>query len=87
LADTRSATEREAARNRAQQHFTASEQRDVQVKQLIDSERTATDIKTAKLRALRLAKEEADRAAAENTPPAEPTKARTRKSRTNTARD
>jgi hypothetical protein len=81
LADTRSSTERDAARNRAQQHFTASEQRDVQVKQLIEGDRAATDAKTAKLRALRLAKEEADRAAAANAPPAAPTKPRTRKSR------
>lgn len=81
MADTRSATEREATRNRAQQHFTSSEQRDDQIKQIIEKERAATDAKTAKLRALRLAKEEADRVAAANAPPTESTKARARKSR------
>jgi hypothetical protein len=79
LADTRSTSERDAARNRAQTHFAASEQRDMQVKQLIDSERTATDAKTLKLRALRLAKEEADRAAAAAAPPSEAPKTRSRK--------
>lgn len=59
--------DRDAARNRAQKHFAASEQRDVLVRQMIDSERAAVDARTAKLRALRLAKEEADRLAA---PPA-----------------
>ena len=61
---------RDAARKRAQNHFTASEQRDVAVKQEIEKERAAIAAKTAKLRALRLAKEavdkiEADRLAAE----------------------
>jgi hypothetical protein len=84
LADTRSATERDAARTRAQKHFTASEERDSQIKQLIESERSATDTKTAKLRALRLAKEEEERAAARNAPPAPP-KARARKPRAKTA--
>jgi hypothetical protein len=60
-------TDRDAARNRAQKHFAASEQRDVLVKQMIESERVAVQAKTAKLKALRLAKEEADRLAA---PPA-----------------
>ena len=67
MADTRSGSEREAVRNRAQKHFAASEQRDTEVRRMIESERAATDAKTAKLRALRLAKEEADRALA---PPA-----------------
>jgi hypothetical protein len=79
VADTRSTTERDAARTRAQQHFTASEQRDVQVKQMIESERAAVDARTTKLRALRLAKEEAERAAAANAPPAAPAKPRARK--------
>ncbi len=56
--------DRDAARNRAQKHFAASEQRDVLVKQMIESERAAVDARTVKLRALRLAKEEADRLAA-----------------------
>jgi hypothetical protein len=79
LADTRTTSERDAARNRAQTHFAASEQRDMQVKQLIDSERSATDAKTLKLRALRLAKEEADRAAAAAAPPVATPKTRARK--------
>ena len=61
---------RDAARGKAQKYFTQSEQRDTLVKQEIEKERAATDAKTAKLRALRLAKEaadkeEADRLAAE----------------------
>jgi hypothetical protein len=79
MADTRSATERDAARDRAQKHFTASEQRDVQVKQLIEGERSATDAKTAKLRALRLAKEEEERAARASAPPTPTPKPRARK--------
>jgi hypothetical protein len=75
-------TDRDMARNRAQKHFAASEQRDVLVKQMIESERVATDAKTAKLRALRLAKEEADRLAAP--PPSEKPakKTRAKKART-----
>ena len=57
-------TAREAARNRAQSHFTASEQRDEAVKQIIAGENAAREAKTAKLRALRLAKEAADAALA-----------------------
>jgi hypothetical protein len=71
MADT---STKNAAHTRAQNHFTASEQRDSTVKQMIASERAATEAKTAKLRALRLAKEEADREAAAlaalNAPPA-----------------
>ncbi len=71
MADT---TTKSAAHARAQNHFTASEQRDSTVKQMIASERAAMEAKTAKLRALRLAKEEADREAAAlaalNAPPA-----------------
>ncbi|MGQ0741413.1 MAG: hypothetical protein ACT4OG_03840 [Alphaproteobacteria bacterium] len=55
---------RSSARKRAQNHFQASEQRDVLVRQIIDKQRAATDAKIAKLRALRLAKEAADREAA-----------------------
>ncbi len=74
--------DRDAARNRAQKHFAASEQRDVLVKQMIESERAAVDARTLKLRALRLAKEEADRLAAPapGTQPAK--KARAKKART-----
>jgi len=52
---------RDAAQKRAQSHFTASEQRDVLVKQEIEKERAAIAAKTAKLRALRLAKEAEDK--------------------------
>ena len=79
MADTRSNTEREAARNRAQTHFAASEQRDAAIKQLIEGERAAVDARTAKLRALRLAKEEADRIEAANAPKPEPKTAAKRK--------
>ena len=56
---------RDAARGRAQKYFTQSEQRDSAVKQEIEKERAATDAKTARLRALQLAKEAVDREAAE----------------------
>jgi len=63
---------RQLARNRAQTHFKSSEQREDAVRAEIDKERAAVDAKTAKLRALRLAKEaeekvEAERQAAEKT--------------------
>jgi hypothetical protein len=56
---------RDAARGKAQKYFTQSEQRDTLIKQEIEKERAAVDAKTAKLRALRLAKEAADREAEE----------------------
>lgn len=68
MADTRNA-ERNAARQRAQNHFTASEQRDSAIRQEIEQQRAATDALIAKQRALRLAKEEADRIAAASAPP------------------
>lgn len=52
-----------SARKRAQNHFQAAEVRDTLVRQMIAKERAASDAKTAKLRALRLAKEAADREA------------------------
>ena len=52
---------RDNARKRAQNHFTASEQRDTLVKQEIEKERAASAAKTAKLKALRLAKEAEDK--------------------------
>ncbi len=60
-------------KRKAQNHFTASEQRDALVKQEIEKERLALAARTAKLKALRLAKEaeekaEADRQAAANPP-------------------
>jgi len=49
------------ARGRAEAIFTASEQRDAAVHEQIRKERAAADAKTARLRALRLAKEAADK--------------------------
>ena len=51
---------RDSARRKANTHFTASEQRDALVKKELEQERNAFDSRTAKLRALRLAKEAAD---------------------------
>ena len=58
------------ARNRAQSHFTSSEQRADAVRAEIEKERASVNAKTARLKALRVAKEaedkiEADRLAAE----------------------
>lgn len=81
MADTRSNSDKNAARNRANAQFAASERRDAAVWEIIHAERAAVDARTAKLRALRLAKEEADRVAAANAPkPAAPAP-RTRKPR------
>jgi hypothetical protein len=49
--------------------FSASEQRELTVKQIIENERAAVAAKSAKLKALRLAKEAADREAAPTPPP------------------
>ena len=51
---------RDSARRKANTHFTASEQRDAMVKKELAQERNAFDTRTAKLKALRLAKEAAD---------------------------
>jgi hypothetical protein len=63
---------REVARKRANDHFQAWEDRTTLVKQALAAERAASEAKTARLRALRLAKEaedrEAGRLAAENAP-------------------
>jgi len=61
MANTTTAT---APRTRAQNHFQAAERRDEFVRNELARERAATDAKTAKLRALRLAKEEKERKAA-----------------------
>ena len=63
---------RAAARNRAQTHFKSSEQRENAVRVELEKERAAVATKTAKLRALRLARDaeekaEADRLAAQKT--------------------
>ena len=59
---------RDGARRRAQNHFELAEARTSLVKQMVDAERNALDAKTAKLKALRLAKEAEDAAAANPTP-------------------
>jgi predicted negative regulator of RcsB-dependent stress response len=61
--------QREAARKTAQNHFAASEKRDTEVRKEIARQQAATQTQMAKLRALRLAKEEADRIEAANAPP------------------
>ena len=58
------------ARSRAQSHFKSSEQRQGVIRDELEKERAALDAKTARLKALRLAKEaeekiEADRLASE----------------------
>jgi hypothetical protein len=73
------------AAEKAKQLFRASEQRDQAIRNEIEKERSAVAAKTARLKALRLAKEESDRAeAAANPPPPSPAKPRraARKSRT-----
>ena len=50
--------EREASRTRAKSHFQAAERRDDLVRQEIEKERATVNAKTAKLRALRLARDE-----------------------------
>ena len=70
--------QRDAARKRAQNHFAASEQRDTEVRKEILRQQTATAARTAKLKAMRLEKEEADRIAAANAPKPAP-KARKKK--------
>jgi hypothetical protein len=55
---------RDAARRKPGAPFTASEARDALVKKELEAERNAFEAKTAKLRALRLAKEAADAAQA-----------------------
>jgi hypothetical protein len=72
------ADKREATRRNAQNHFAASERRDNDVRNEIARQQAADAAKTAKLRALRLAKEDADRIAAANAPPPPP---KTRKSK------
>ncbi|HVZ68803.1 MAG TPA: hypothetical protein VG891_05025 [Rhizomicrobium sp.] len=68
-------------KRKGQGTFTASEQRDALVKQEIEKERAALAARTAKLKALRLAKEAEEKAAAErlaaaNPPPAPKPKAK-----------
>jgi len=60
---------KDEARSRADNAFTASQQRDDIVKREIEKERAAIIAKSARLKALRLAKEAADREAAALLPP------------------
>ncbi len=71
------ARDKSEAADKARQLFKASEQREAAVRAEIEKERAATAAKTAKLKALRLAKEEADRVEAEANPP--PPKAKGRR--------
>jgi hypothetical protein len=72
--------DRDGARRKALNHFVVREQRDSAIKLEIDRVRAATDAKTIKLRALRLAKEEVDaetaRLAALDAPAPKPKKPR-----------
>lgn len=72
---------RDQARRKAQNHFAASEQRDALVRKEIEKERAVSAAKTAKLRALRLAKEASDKEASDRLA-AEEVEAKPRKSRT-----
>lgn len=56
---------RDGAKRRAQNHFAASEQRDVLVRQEIERERNAVNARIAKQRAARLAKEADDQSQAD----------------------
>lgn len=68
-------------KRRGQGTFTASEQRDALVKQEIEKERQALAARTARLRALRLAKEAEEKAAAERQAAASPPEAPKRKAK------
>ena len=75
-----SPTRKDASRRNADSHFTAWQQRTTQVKQQMASETAANYSKTARLKALRLAKEEEDRQAAMLAPPSAPKKKSPRQS-------
>ena len=73
MADTRKAP----PGARAQAASTASDQRTRMVLDQVEKERVASDVKTARLKALRLAKEAEDRAyALANPPPPKPARKR-----------
>jgi nucleoid-associated protein YgaU len=71
---TNSTDTRTAARDRAQSHFKSSDIRADAIRAEIEKERAAVDAKTAKLRALRLAKEAAEKAEAERLAAEKPAK-------------
>jgi hypothetical protein len=56
-----STDQQSAARQRAQNYFTQTEKRDALVREEVEKERAVAAAKTAKLKALRLAKEAEDR--------------------------
>jgi len=66
------------AKRNAQDHFTATAQRDALAREEQGKQRAKTAAKIAKLRALRLAKEQADKNAALAKPPEARNKPRTR---------
>jgi hypothetical protein len=59
-----SSDQQSAARQRAQNYFTQTEKRDAMVREEVEKERNVAAAKTAKLKALRLAKEAEERAEA-----------------------
>lgn len=65
-----SAATRDAVQKNAQAHFTASQRRDLEARKEIASQQEVSAAKIAKLRALRLAKEESDRLVSDNAVPA-----------------
>ena len=71
--------ERSKLRQKAQKHFTSTEQRDANLRQELESQRALFDAKSARLRALRLEKEAAEnsaQAAPDATPGTRKTRAR-----------
>jgi len=62
----------DSARSKASNYFTQSDQREKLVRQEIEKERSAQAAKMAKLRALRVAKEEADKQAEAESATAKP---------------
>ena len=60
---------RNAAKRKAEDHFTATARRDALVKEELHKERNKLAAKMAKLKALRMAKEAAEAEAAANAPP------------------
>jgi hypothetical protein len=79
MSDTRASQRRDAAQRTAQGIFEVWEKRTQLVKKELAAASTALDVKTMRLRALRLAKEAEDAEAAKNMPPA-PTKNRRKRS-------
>lgn len=63
---------RDVVRRNAQSHFEQADARSKTVRNIADEERKAVTAKTAKLRALRLAKEEEDRLKSADNPPSLP---------------